>query len=113
MLCNICKQNRASFQKFMPSVGKSVPVCSACLTKSTATPSIQITQIKSAPGFYSIKQTITPNSDFKNFYDNKKVARSIVCTNCGYDLVKFERTQRMGCSECYTVFEQQVKRMIG
>jgi len=112
MLCNICKQNRASFQKYISSIGKSVPVCSACLSKTSG--AIKITQVTSGPGYYSVKQTFTNGGapNFKNFYDNKKVSRSIVCTNCAYDLMKFEHTQKMGCSECYNVFEEQVKRIV-
>jgi len=91
-------------------MGKSVPVCSGCLGKGAG--GFNVTEVSSGPGFYSVKQTFTGGPQFKNFYDGKKVAQSIVCTNCGHDLVAFESSGKMGCSECYNVFNEQVKRII-
>ena len=113
MLCKACNKNRATFTKFVPSLGGVVPLCPTCLSKGAYIPPMfnaTITTYSNINGMESIKQVSYPAG---------LLARSapiqlsqVVCPNCGYDLNDFKRTSRLGCSNCYSVFERQLAPMI-
>jgi len=124
MICHLCKLNQASFQKFVPSIGRSVPICSACIYSAQGgfkvqSATVNIQTFMSGDGVTFIQKTTSyPRGRTRNnlndyLTDKTGLASSItVCTNCASDFEMFNRTGRLGCSECYSAFEKQLAPLI-
>ena len=107
MTCNICRKSPAMFNTFVPTVGRSVPVCPACLTSGSGT--IKITS--HGIGIPSIRMTTSPLEDeFASMFKTR--SERVCCDTCGHDLIDLQRSTKLGCSDCYTAFERQLAPMI-
>lgn len=42
----------------------------------------------------------------------RKVEQALSCPQCGFTLADLERARRLGCAECYSVFKEQVTRLV-
>jgi len=60
------------------------------------------------PGFFSIQQTTTFAPSERSVMQLGKV----VCRNCGKDFGDVRRTGKLGCSECYQTFADQLAPVI-
>ena len=85
------------FVKFVPQLGKSAPVCVECNTRVARPMSFTITQTTT---------TITPS------FGSAQIKKSLVCKTCGHSFADYERTGRLGCSDCYTVHQEQLAPVI-
>ena len=95
------------FQKFVPHLGTSAPVCLACMHKAG--------KAGVNPPAYTITLTQTKvnvNPTFKNLFGPERVAKAVVCKTCGRNWGDYERTGRLGCSDCYKTFEAQLDSVI-
>ncbi|MCL2570478.1 MAG: hypothetical protein FWE16_04715 [Firmicutes bacterium] len=115
MLCELCKKNRATIHKLSPMHGRSIAVCSGCLTKPQ-TVSFTVTStnygIGIGPTITSIEKTITSFSPSISSLHQQSIEKNIVCTNCAYELSAFKKTSKLGCSVCYTTFKTQLAPII-
>jgi len=71
---------------------KTVHLCAQCAAKRNK-PVI-------VPGFSF--------SDFMSAFYEPVQTEEVVCGNCGMTLTDFQRTGRLGCANCYKVFESRV-----
>jgi len=107
MTCQLCKKSSAMFHTFVPQLGRSVPVCPGCLSHAGA--SIKI----SSHGFGIPSIQVTRPSiedEFTSMFKTR--SERVCCDTCGHDLIDLQRTQKLGCSDCYTAFERQLAPMI-
>lgn len=112
MTCQICGARRATIFKFSAAHGKSIPICTQCMNKQSP-PLFKVTSVQTVGGVTSIKQTITNfQPSLVNFYEPQRTVNNLVCPNCGHDLRKLGTTNKLGCSECYTVFREQLAPII-
>lgn len=94
MLCDHCLKNNASVHMttFVNGQVKTVHLCPACAAKKKHSAAI--------PGF-------SFNDLMSAFYDSEET-ETLVCEKCGTTLVDFKKTGRLGCAECYKVFEASI-----
>jgi protein arginine kinase activator len=110
MLCEICKKNQATIhiQEISNNVKKTMHICQHCADKKGVAPQgINISEI-----LYNLS-TNTGNLDennnqFLNPIIDEPIEKlsSIICPKCKMDLNKFKKTGRLGCENCYNVFEK-------
>jgi len=129
MLCNLCKKNHATFEKFVPTIGKSVPICAGCLYRAQGISgpgirtTVNVTETFSTGdgGMCVIKKTISnvPTGivcDIGDFYKSTGASSASIalslCENCGMEFGSFKKTGKLGCSECYTAFDKQLGAVI-
>ena len=57
------------------------------------------------------KTTVIPGFSFNDFmsafYDDEETS-DVTCENCGTTLTDFKKTGRLGCANCYKVFESSI-----
>ena len=94
MLCDECLKNPASVHltTFVNGQVKTVHLCRQCAAKKKKTPS--------AAAF-------SFNDLMSAFYDEAAAEQS-VCEQCGTSLTRFKKTGRLGCANCYKVFESSL-----
>lgn len=94
MLCDDCLKNTATVHMttFVNGQIKSVHLCAQCVAKRNKPVII--------PGF-------SFNDFFSAFYDTED-AEQVVCEKCGTTLAGFKKTGRLGCANCYKVFESSI-----
>ena len=94
MLCDECLKNNATVHLTTIINGqvKTVHLCAQCAAKRN-------------------KSVINPGFSFNDFmsalYDAQDT-EEIVCEKCGETLTDFQKTGRLGCDNCYKVFESSV-----
>ncbi|MCB4790730.1 MAG: UvrB/UvrC motif-containing protein [Elusimicrobia bacterium] len=105
MLCNICRNNEANIHLDGIVNGKTMNLnlCEECAKKQGIEFSLE------KPHF-SIVDLLANLSDWE--IPGHKVAKSIVCPNCGLSYVKFKEMGRLGCSKCYSSFEMQLSPLL-
>ncbi|MDD5017091.1 MAG: UvrB/UvrC motif-containing protein [Eubacteriales bacterium] len=94
MLCDECLKNNATVHMttFVNGQIKTVHLCGQCAAKRKQTAII--------PGF-------SFNDFMSAFYDTDDSA-DVVCDICGTTLLEFKKTGRLGCANCYRVFETSI-----
>jgi protein arginine kinase activator len=94
MLCDDCLKNNATVHLTTFSNGqvKTVHLCAQCAAKRNK-PVI-------VPGF-------TFNDLMSAFYESEN-PEEITCEKCGTKLSDFQKTGKLGCAQCYKVFESSV-----
>ncbi|MCL2587734.1 MAG: hypothetical protein FWE31_05915 [Firmicutes bacterium] len=89
MMCQLCKVKPAQILK------AGTPVCVGCVSKVGRPTSF----------------TITTTTTTFNFGD-QVMQKSVVCTTCGKAFRDYEKTGRLGCSDCYKIFQKQLDVVI-
>ncbi|MBT3319071.1 MAG: hypothetical protein HN948_00700 [Clostridia bacterium] len=94
MLCDSCLKNPASVHMttFVNGQVKTMHLCPQCASKKNKASSV------AGPSF----------NDFMSSMYDKKDSQMLVCDNCGTTLDEFSKTGRLGCANCYKVFESSV-----
>ena len=94
MLCDECLKNPASVHltTFVNGQIKTVHLCRQCAAKKKRS--------SAAAGF-------SFNDLMSAFYDEEAAEQS-VCDKCGTSLTRFKKTGRLGCENCYKVFESSL-----
>ncbi len=103
MFCDDCKQNPASVHLTQMFQGKKVEthLCEACAAKKGA-------MILDLDHNFSIAHLL--GSFLGNPYDIQNAAQSkTLCPNCGMSFANIRQTGKIGCSECYQTFEQELE----
>ncbi|MBQ9789127.1 MAG: UvrB/UvrC motif-containing protein [Lentisphaeria bacterium] len=125
MLCDICKKNNAVIRIQKINNGKNVVVnlCADCAEKHKAHEHFEFGDIEIGDILDNIKK-ITKNLNLQNVFvtaeeveeiskfpdDGKKLVK---CPKCGFTLVDVDKNSgKLGCSECYKVFEKEVMEAI-
>jgi protein arginine kinase activator len=94
MLCDECLKNTATVHltTFVNGQVKTVHLCGQCAAKRKRS--------ASSPGF-------SFNDFMSAFYDEAEAEQN-VCSKCGTTLDSFKKTGRLGCADCYKVFESSL-----
>ncbi len=94
MLCDDCLKNNATIHMttFVNGQVKTVHLCAQCAAKRNK-PSV-------LPGF-------SFNDLLSAFYEVEE-AEEAVCDKCGTTLASFQKTGKLGCAQCYSVFESSL-----
>lgn len=97
MNCDVCKQDNASIFLTQVVEGKvqKVNLCANCAKESGVTDPTGFNLAELLKGMG--EQTIQTKS-----------SRGVICPNCGFSQGDFKKTGRMGCSECYEVFAENL-----
>ena len=101
MLCDLCDQNEASIhiQEVIDGHKKSVHFCGTCATKK---------KIKVKPsedlGFAKFAYNCSFLMDERQ--KQKKDRSQLSCPECNHTSDDFQKTGRLGCSQCYTTFKE-------
>ncbi len=94
MLCDDCMKNNATIHMttFVNGQVKTVHLCPQCAAKRN-------------------KPVVLPGFSFNDlisaFYENEE-AEEAACGMCGMTLASFQKTGRLGCAQCYKVFESSI-----
>jgi len=60
-----------------------------------------------------VSETLDFNIDLSTIVDaSGKMIFNVVCRSCGMDLKSVDKTGKLGCPCCYTVFGKQVKILL-
>lgn len=94
MICDECMKNNATIHMttFVNGQVKTVHICQQCAAKKNK-PAV-------LPGF-------SFNDLLSAFYENKE-AEEAMCDMCGTTLANFQKTGKLGCAQCYSVFESSI-----
>ncbi|MBC2183151.1 excinuclease [Listeria sp. FSL L7-0233] len=109
MICQRCGENKAviALQQFNES-GKveSLYLCEDCA--ATEALSSEKDLVKAMDTFSEVAL------DFLTLLQKEENAqKKVVCGNCQLSFEAFLQTNRVGCSECYSAFEEQLVPIIG
>lgn len=105
MYCEECKQNPATVHFTQMINGKKTEnhLCEQCATKKGGfifnIDNNQFTIQNFLSSLFG-----TPH----NISDQKSISAAVKCPNCNADFYTIQQHGRLGCSECYNVFEQQL-----
>ena len=94
MLCDSCLKNPASVHMttFVNGQVKTLHLCPPCASKKGKASSVV------GPSF----------NDFMSSMYEKDETTALVCNSCGTTLDEFAKTGRLGCANCYKVFESSI-----
>lgn len=97
MLCQKCKQKQATvhFVKVVNGVKAEMHLCEKCA------PQQEIPTISSFD--------ITVSDIINSFFGGNAAMPSAKCGGCGMTLGNFSQTGKLGCSDCYVSFSEQLK----
>ncbi len=102
MLCDECKERMATVHLTQVFNGQKVEshLCGECAYQ------------KSGLLFDSSNKFSIPNflgGMFTSIYNKEAVQESVTtCPNCGMSILDIKRLGKLGCSECYRVYEQEM-----
>ena len=102
MVCEVCGKNEATihFTQIINSEKKEMQLCQECAAKqgfqsSSGTVESIVSKIVSGAG---LEQTETCDT--------------LVCSACGTSYKQFQESGRLGCGNCYRVFEEKLKDLL-
>ncbi|EAC8433578.1 excinuclease [Listeria monocytogenes] len=109
MICQRCGENKAviAFQQ-LNEAGKveSLYLCEDCATEKALSSEKDL--VKAMDTFSEVAL------DFLTLLQKEENAqKEIVCGNCQLSFEEFLQTNRVGCSECYEAFKEQLVPIIG
>jgi len=103
MICSICNKNPATIhiQEIINGEKKSLHICAECAAhKSQNDPLFQGFNL--AEMLYNLSSQIESVSEPRE--EEGAPQPETVCEKCGWDTDKFRKTGRLGCEECYKIF---------
>lgn len=97
MLCDICKENEAKVHLTQIVDGKmqKVDLCESCAKEKGV----------SDPTGFSLADLLLGLGAAEELKPSGEGGASVRCPACGFTQVDFKKTGRLGCPECYRVFE--------
>jgi protein arginine kinase activator len=106
MLCQICGKNPATvhFTEIHDNQMSEIHVCERCAEEKGMQASAQ--QHK-----FEIADLLAGMVDSMTVTDEERVGH-VACTRCGMQYSSFKETGRLGCSECYTAFQFQLRPLL-
>jgi len=101
MECDVCNQETATIFLTQLVEGKvqKVKLCDTCAkTKGVTDPTgYNLAELLKGKGENSVQA---------------KSSRGLICSNCGFSQSDFKKSGRMGCSECYSVFVENLEGLL-
>ncbi|MCP4176732.1 MAG: hypothetical protein GY756_03115 [bacterium] len=119
MLCEICKQNKATIhiQEIINNTKKTLHICQHCADKK-GVEGVGIQGINISEILYNLSTNTGSLDENDNHYKNPiidepvKNTASIFCPKCKLDLSEFKKTGRLGCENCYSAFEEVLSKTL-
>ncbi|EHW1518546.1 TPA: UvrB/UvrC motif-containing protein [Listeria monocytogenes] len=109
MICQRCGENKAVIAlQQLNEAGKveSLYLCEDCATEKALSSEKDL--VKAMDTFSEVAL------DFLTLLQKEEnVQKEVVCGNCHLSFEEFLQTNRVGCSECYEAFEEQLVPIIG
>ena len=106
MLCQICGKNPATvhFTEIHDNQMSEIHVCERCAEeKGMQSPAEQHK--------FEIADLLAGMVDAMTVTDEERVGH-VACPRCGMQYSSFKETGRLGCSECYTAFQFQLRPLL-
>lgn len=105
MLCQFCKKREATihFTNVVGSHVEKIHICTDCADEK---------------GFEYLKKSNFEKGDLLAGLMNlaaqtgKRVQSNIQCPGCGRTYTAFRKTGKLGCSQCYEVFSEQLEQVL-
>ena len=93
MICSECGKNEATVHSVVYKNGIKIEkhLCAECAAHEM-----------------NIMDMFSPKEFFKGLFDFGLAAPDTVCGNCGTTLRSFRSTGKLGCSECYNAFKNEI-----
>jgi protein arginine kinase activator len=97
MLCDVCKENEATFHLTQVITGKvqKVDLCEACAKAKGVTDTAGFSLADLVVGLGASKEI-----------ERTTPGKAAQCPECGFTQVDFKKTGRLGCPVCWTTFEE-------
>jgi protein arginine kinase activator len=107
MYCEECKEKPATVHLTQMFDGKKVEIhlCEECAAKKGV-------QMFAPDNILSIPQLLGSFFGSSNMQELKSPADAVACPNCGMRFLDIKQTGKLGCSECYTVFERNMEPIL-
>jgi len=106
MLCQICGKNPASvhFTEIHDNQMSEIHVCERCAEEKGM-------QASAGQHKFEIADLLAGMVDSMTQTDEERVGH-VSCARCGLLYSQFKETGRLGCSECYTAFQFQLRPLL-
>ena len=105
MLCERCHKRLAT-QRYAEVVDGRTTAKSICKT------CLDDLQNNACSGFELSGAAPTPNREFFKRFSTDRMARHILCSGCGMDLVDALQNNTLGCSMCYSSFSEHIPSVL-
>jgi len=108
MLCEICHQKTATVKltQIVNGQKKEVNLCKSCADKKgLSNPFGGLPDIVGSIILGILAQGISEHKE-------ERVDSTLACKACGMTLGQFEKTGVLGCSDCYTAFNETLKNLL-
>jgi protein arginine kinase activator len=104
MLCDICKENEAKVHLTQIVEGKmqKVDLCESCAKDKGV----------SDPTGFSLADLLLGLGAAEELKTAGESGASVRCPACGFTQVDFKKTGRLGCPECYHVFQSGLQSLM-
>ena len=117
MECDICRQNQATItiKKIINGVHSEIHLCESCAKNEAISMGGKFDFpefIKGVLNMQSEQSSQEKAPQFPSGYNMFAPDKKLVCTSCGYTLGDFRRTAKLGCEDCYSVFEKVLEPLI-
>jgi protein arginine kinase activator len=108
MLCNICNENEATVHLTQMLEGeiKKMDMCESCAQKQGVDDPSGISLVDLLVGLGPTSTEPQPKTT------TAPITGLSSCPKCGYTQADLKKTGRLGCSECYTTFEEGLDQML-
>ena len=85
--------------KLIPQLGTVAPVCIGCVSKVGKPSGFTIT-------------TTTTTFNLGPTTGSHGIQKATICTTCGKAFSDYEKTGRLGCGDCYKIFEKELESVL-
>lgn len=108
MICQLCNKNPATIhiQEIISGEKKVLHICADCAAKKTQDDPV-LKGFNLAEMLYNLSGQIElPFSDEEDAPGTDDSQVVLVCSECGWDSTRFRKTGRLGCGNCYEIFNE-------
>lgn len=107
MLCEICQKNEANFHiaKIINGVKEEKHVCEYCAKNLEG---INLLPDMNFSSNFSFQNLLSGFLDYMNTSTQTNLPSQVVCNNCGTTYREFKESGLLGCSSCYSIFNNTV-----
>lgn len=104
MLCDICKKENATvfLTQIIEGKMKKMNFCEVCSKKTGM----------NEAAIFGIPDLLLGLDEVHKHEESASKSPMIVCNHCGFSQIDFKKTGRLGCSECYLVFQEGLSIML-
>ena len=115
MKCDVCHKNEATIhiQEILNGKKKNLNICAQCASEKNLADS-EIEGFNLSEILYNLSSQMINEASMQK-QTPKQIHEShpaVVCRKCGWNTSQFRETGRLGCAECYSVFEPLLKMAI-